>query len=604
MRLNRSITVLPVLHAKAAFAQLVRSHCLGTSFDCIAIDLPELFEAHLSGAIDALPIVHALVAREAVGPLYYLPVDPCDATIEAVRQSFQHHVPFYCIGFPTCERGEPLLPLPDEHAITTLGPDAWSTLCLRAIQNREIDPVDELNGRYIARRLRQLQKKHCSILAVVHLRHIVAMVRHFKRKPSPADSFPAPPAYTVTSQEVNPDHLYFALGELPFITGKYERERYDPFAAPFDPVTSIKELFRETRDDYSDRTDDIAPLSPVRIQTALTFLRNLTVMSGCLLPSLFDIVEAAKGVGGNNYGLHILKGAKYYPWFSLDNRADMLGIGIDRMRVPAWGITEKAINLFRDHILYWRSMSLHPDPSEERKKKYRYQWNPFGMCSHVPEDLTIERFNGTIRRKTLKILMEDHARTEKFRTSVKDGIDIRDTLRFWHTGEVYVRELPPARGKVDTVIIIFDATHDARYPNQTTWYAEHTEESTLTFYATDPFEQLIGPGIARCRYGGLSLLFPPRPIPDIFQLEIDHVLPNLAARLTLGGLMFSREKLIAFVAPEKPGAHLTNLARLYKKRLLWIPLATFSRETVQKLRQFHILNGKTVRSWAARFIGD
>ena len=41
-----------------------------------------------------------------------------------------------------------------------------------------------------------------------------------------------------------------------------------------------------------------------------------------------------------------------------------------------------------------------------------------------------------------------------------------------------------------------------------TWYAEHGEESTLTFYATDPLADLVGPGIARSYYGGLSLLFP------------------------------------------------------------------------------------------------
>src|SRR5208337_2268634 len=125
------------------------------------------------------------------------------------------------------------------------------------------------------------------------------------------------------------------------------------------------------------------------------------------------------------------------------------------------------------------------------------------------EDGTIERFNSHVRSKSLKVLVEELARTEKFTSSVKDGIDIRETLRNWHTGTIYVKEVPPARGRMDTVVIIFDAAHDEKYPHHTTWYAEHGEESTLTFYATDPFEDLIGPGIARCRYGGLSLLFPP-----------------------------------------------------------------------------------------------
>jgi hypothetical protein len=46
------------------------------------------------------------------------------------------------------------------------------------------------------------------------------------------------------------------------------------------------------------------------------------------------------------------------------------------------------------------------------------------------------------------------------------------------------------------------------------------------------------------------------------------------------------------------------MAARLKKRLLWIPLSSFSNETIRNLRQFHILNGKEVRSWASRFIGE
>jgi hypothetical protein len=603
MQLGTTITVLPYLHGKIIFSQEVRRLCLDNHYDCITVDLPGCFHPYLPEAIEALPVIHALVARKATGPFYYLPADPCDATIEAVRQSFQLHIPFYSTGFSTCEQGAPLPELPDEYAAIKLGFDAFTTLCLHTLEQRDTDPIDELHGRCTALKLRELQTRHRSILALVHLRHIRHTVAWFKKAVTNSP-FPVEDDYDITGAPVNPDHLYFALGQLPFITGKYEQERYNIFSGPFDAVTVTKELFRETRDHYSEEPDEIITLSPVRIQAALTFLRNLTVLSDLLLPSLFDIVEAAKGVGGNTYGLHILKGAKYYPYFSLDDKREMLGIGTRKMRVPAWRTTAEAINLFRDHSLYWRTLPLRPDPSEARKKKYRYHWNPYGMCSHVPEDITIERFNGSIRHKARKILLEDLARTEKFTTSVKDGIDIRETLRNWHTGGLYVRELPPAHGNIDTVIIIFDEHHDDRYPNRTTWYAEHTEESTLTFYATDPFENLIGPGIARCSYGGLSLLFPPRPVPDVFHIDTDLELRNCAARITFGGLLFSKEDVVAYVADKRPAAQLTNMARLYKKRLLWIPLSTFSHETVRKLRQFHILNGKDVRSWATRFIGD
>ena len=54
------------------------------------------------------------------------------------------------------------------------------------------------------------------------------------------------------------------------------------------------------------------------------------------------------------------------------------------------------------------------------------------------------------------------------------------------------------------------------YSSRATWYAEHAEESTLAFYATDHLRNLVGPGIAQAEYGGAFFLYPPRAIPDIW----------------------------------------------------------------------------------------
>jgi hypothetical protein len=69
-------------------------------------------------------------------------------------------------------------------------------------------------------------------------------------------------------------------------------------------------------------------------------------------------------------------------------------------------------------------------------------------------------------------------------------------------------------------------------------------------------------------------------------------------------MVFSSEKNVAYVASRKPSSLLRNSAAKLKKHLIWIPLASFSNETLRKLCRFHILNGKDVRSWASRFIGD
>jgi hypothetical protein len=281
-----------------------------------------------------------------------------------------------------------------------------------------------------------------------------------------------------------------------------------------------------------------------------------------------------------------------------------MSAGIDRIRLPDESSARRAVNLLKDTALTWVRLPLKPDPHAQRKQQYRYHWNPLGMCSHVPEDRRIESFNVHVREKAQRVLSEDMVKTEKFCTSMRDGLDVRETLRNWYTGDIYVKELPPSRGELDTVVILFDQSHPERYPHRAVWFAEHQEESTLTFYATDPLEDLIGPGVARSRYGGLSLLFPPRTIPDIFRISRGSDYPSVAHQLTHGALLFSRQTNVALVSALEPDLAMRTMASRAGKHLVWIPLNSFGGETLRRLQRFHILNGRTVRSWASRFIGD
>jgi hypothetical protein len=155
------------------------------------------------------------------------------------------------------------------------------------------------------------------------------------------------------------------------------------------------------------------------------------------------------------------------------------------------------------------------------------------------------------------------------------------------------------------VVFLFeDPVDEARYGWRGTWYAEHAEESTLAFFATPFRGQLVGPGIGLSRYGGLFLLFPPRPVPDIWKdprLGFARTAPD---RLVAGALLHSRERHVMLVAPRPPRARWRLLARRLRRKLLYIPLGRFSGQTIERLRHFHVLNGQEVRSFAAHFIRD
>ena len=144
-------------------------------------------------------------------------------------------------------------------------------MCLYAIGNRDSDTGLELECQYIANRILDLRTKYSNICVLVHFRNYIRVISHLRKEKTCNLSFENHPSPEIVTRRIHPDHLYFALGELPFITGKYERERHDIFSEPFDVIESIKDLFRETRDDYFDEKEDIVTLSPVQIRSGTYF---------------------------------------------------------------------------------------------------------------------------------------------------------------------------------------------------------------------------------------------------------------------------------------------------------------------------------------------
>ena len=140
------------------------------------------------------------------------------------------------------------------------------------------------------------------------------------------------------------------------------------------------------------------------------------------------------------------------------------------------------------------------------------------------------------------------------------------------------------------------------YPWQTTWFAEHKEESTLAFFATDFSKELIGPGIALATYGGAMFLYPPVAIPDIWEDPRLAFAEQLEDRLIAAACLHSRERQIAVLCDRAPNANWRSIARRLHKKLVHVPLGHFNDAMLQQLRMVHVLNGTEVRSYAERFI--
>ena len=195
---------------------------------------------------------------------------------------------------------------------------------------------------------------------------------------------------------------------------------------------------------------------------------------------------------------------------------------------------------------------------------------------YFPEDGRIERFQQHVREQARILLGDDLAKVEKFQSSLKDGLDLRETLRNWHTGDVYVRELPATRGSVEVVVFLFDVpANPHRYTWHSTWYAEHGEESTLSFFATPFLDNMVGPGIGQALYGGCSFIFPPRSIPDIWTDDRLRFTQTLEERLLGGALLHSQERRVVLLPHRLPRFAGRRMARKMGRQIVYIPLGRF-----------------------------
>ena len=87
-----------------------------------------------------------------------------------------------------------------------------------------------------------------------------------------------------------------------------------------------------------------------------------------------------------------------------------------------------------------RPAGLKKRPKEKIPGEWASELNGESICSYPPEDLVIEGFGQFLKKKGKSILSEERSHTEPFTTSLLDGVDLRETIRNWYEGRIYVRE--------------------------------------------------------------------------------------------------------------------------------------------------------------------
>ena len=611
LKVDDRVTLLPVVHASASYAVAVRRFLLDYTFDCIAVPLPASFRQSVLEGVEQLPAPSASVQLgsaqfEADGAVVrsasYVPIDPCQAVIAAIRFGLSDRTPLHFIDQECEDFAADASVFPDPYALRETSIERFCAAALPAIPRPSI-PQRLERIRFMAYRLRKLRGKYAKIVCLCDLQDwpwlresILAetgdeIEDDFQIESQPAESY-----------AVDPRTLMFLMGELPFITGLYENARKSLDDDSSLVVDGIKEMLISTRQSYlADMGNRARKIPPLLLSQCLKYIRNQTLLERRFTPSFYSIARSAQQVMGDQYTVHLVEAAKNYPY---DETLPwpMLRMGIEQAFLPEIGMVSMT-NRLPGPPTEWHALELNRPALKLDQRKWKMRWNPYHQCSWPEEDTRIESFRNRVIDRAQGMIGADLARTEKFTTSMMDGIDLRETLRHWYDGSLFVKVQPPTIGHLDAAIMLFDNAPDPNeYSWRATWFAEHEEESTLAFFATPFQKEMLGPGVAVSTYGGALFLFPPRRIEDIWDDELLDWVDTIENRLIAAACLHAQSRHIAHLSWVAPTLAMKKIAKTFKKVLVHVPLSHFSDSVVQQLRTFHVLNGKQVRSYAAHFI--
>jgi hypothetical protein len=165
-----------------------------------------------------------------------------------------------------------------------------------------------------------------------------------------------------------------------------------------------------------------------------------------------------------------------------------------------------------------------------------------------------------------------------------------------------VRESQKVSGEVGSVVVIFDEDAENRYSWQMTWQGEHNQESDMAFYSTDPYAQVVGPGIVRAEYGGFLMSYPPGRLFDVWH-DTDYLYAESKAEtLLLAALDYTLERFVVYVAAKPPRSIFRSISARLGRKIIYIPIGQLSPISLKKIRALHVLDGHDKRRIAKDYI--
>ena len=598
-----NIAYFPVVPGRLEFAWRVRRYLLEKRPAVVAVELPSSLETPYRKALERLPQMSVILIPEddkdgEEGLATYIPIEPGDPFVEAMRTALELGAEVVFLEPAAHEKPHMSDSYPEPYALEIIGAEAY----LEAYRVHPQARTPELDAHAAAMAWKmQGADPMAAICAVVSLNVLDPLLDAME---TPQEAPPPPRTRLFQRAELcnlHPDCLAEVVSEAPYYQDLYERDRTatDLRDYHFDRPRRQLQLLREAEKEYAINTGEKMQ-SWQRISLA-KFSRNLATLDGHLIPSIYDLALAARSIVDDNYA---------YEVWQMANRFSEQQTEVDGMETlnlsgdQVWLRTRKL--RIRRRLPRMKQRMKPAGLKERKREKFQGEWaqqtNGQSICSYPPEDLVIENYGRFLKRYAKSKLSEERARVEPFLTSMLDGIDLRETIRNWHEGKLYVKELGKFSGEVGALIVIFDEDREDRYRYLTTWLGEHQNESDMAFYSTHPFDHVIGPGIGRAEYGGLLMTLPPRRMYDIWSDPDYETAETKAERLLMAGLDYSIERNVVYIAAKPPRSVFRHLAAKVNRKIIYIPMGQLSPAKLKKIRVVHVLDSYQRRAEAKQYL--
>ncbi len=599
------ITCVPSFHNRIQFAREVRRVFGDLQPDVVAIELPDIYYSDILQGIERLPRLSLLCLQQQSNSFSYIPIFPNDSMIETLRLARENKLPAALIDLAVKDYSINWQPMavPDDEAINTLGLEGFYQAVMPHLPLPESTGPDARREAHMAARLRDLATRFERILFVCGMTHWQAIKRHLEQGTGEASHHMLESVKAPFLAKLGPKARPVMLEEMPYLVLHYELSRR--FQIAYSKERLLRKLVQEARNAPALKEEFY---SPRELLNVLNYAYKLAVTDKRVSPDLFNLVLSCKQTLGDDFAIEVLDRARAYPY---EDDQDMPEIEFDPAQQAFW-MADKWITLQRRLPLPldneskhdWQQLKIKRKKQDKIPEGYSPLWFFFGFYSHVPEDLILEGFIDRLEDKLASEPMAQDVRLHEFSGSLMDGIDMRETIRHYPLGKIYVREQISALQPIGAWILIFDEDLAyQRYPWMMSLSAEHHNESDIAFYASNPAMHPVTRDIIRAEYGALLCIkpaLPPEQKLDWSDLDIDEDLRK--EHLIRLAIQNSPRPGILYFAAEPPDPYYFDLAKSQNKRLFHLPLERISKRHLKRIQRFHLLSRRDVRKNAGDYI--